>query len=261
MLDPILIAAVDAMMLNFACRTTHQGCQVYTATSCHCYEADFIKLWNRMQKDEGNGIVGLFITLMLYFGTMVVSALLLYYYLVYIHKNARILDIFRRINAPTEEFFIPDDFEISFEELNSICSLAKRWRGLDGSTRVVQVSQVPRNLDSVYPVQDIRHYAIYEVAADRKTWKVHRHFVMTSNGSILEIFDQFQSDSHASYQSSGISAAIQGFLSTENEAFAKEVPLSPSKYSSQINNSKLPSTGTVIEEQPGKIFPDLNKIT
>ena len=39
-----------------------------------------------------------------------------------------------------EEFFCPDDFEISHEELTSVCAKAHGWRGLTGSTRKVILS-------------------------------------------------------------------------------------------------------------------------
>ncbi|RYY82376.1 hypothetical protein EON63_13470 [archaeon] len=42
---------------------------------------------------------------------------IVYEYLLHVHRDGRILDLWRRINAPYDEFFIPDDFEISAEEL------------------------------------------------------------------------------------------------------------------------------------------------
>jgi hypothetical protein len=53
----------------------------------------------------------------------------------------RILDIWRRVSAPAEEFFIPHDFEVSYEELSSIVTRAKLWRGAQGSLRKVVVSE------------------------------------------------------------------------------------------------------------------------
>lgn len=53
----------------------------------------------------------------------------------------RILDIWRRVSAPAEEFFIPHDFEVSYEELGSIVARAKLWRGAQGSLRKVVVSE------------------------------------------------------------------------------------------------------------------------
>jgi uncharacterized BrkB/YihY/UPF0761 family membrane protein len=49
-----------------------------------------------MKKEESSGITGLFIMLMLYTGTMVISSLILYEYLVHIHRDGRILDLYRR---------------------------------------------------------------------------------------------------------------------------------------------------------------------
>lgn len=70
-------------------------------------------MWYRMEADENSGVTGLVITLMVYAMTSIITALVLYIYLVYIYKNARLLDIWRRLTAPMEEFFIPHDFEVA----------------------------------------------------------------------------------------------------------------------------------------------------
>ena len=41
----------------------------------------------------------------------------MYEYLVYIHRDGKILDQWRRINGSFEDFFIPLDFEVTDEEM------------------------------------------------------------------------------------------------------------------------------------------------
>ena len=113
-LDPILIIVVDLINQNYSCESTYPlTCKDdYTASICECFNGDFVKLWYRMEREEGSGITGLFITLMIYIATTVISALLFYEYMLHVHKDARILDLWRRIDAPAEEFFIPHDYVI-----------------------------------------------------------------------------------------------------------------------------------------------------
>lgn len=37
------------------------------------------------------------------------------------------------MSGPSEEFFIPDDFEVSHSELLDVCSKADSWRGPKGT--------------------------------------------------------------------------------------------------------------------------------
>ena len=92
-----------------------------------------------MYKAEGNGITGIIITILLYISFMILSCLVLYEYLIHIHHEGKLLDLWRKINAPAEEFFIPHDFEISFEELMYICYVSTQSKALDGSMRNLHV--------------------------------------------------------------------------------------------------------------------------
>jgi hypothetical protein len=48
-----------------------------------------MKLWVRLQSDEGSGVTGAIITLILYIASTTVSSLMLYEYLIHIHQNGR----------------------------------------------------------------------------------------------------------------------------------------------------------------------------
>mmetsp|Transcript_19513 Transcript_19513/g.28059 ORF Transcript_19513/g.28059 Transcript_19513/m.28059 type:complete len:1111 (-) Transcript_19513:184-3516(-) len=193
--DPLMIFLVDVIGHNYSCSEVDNDCKEdYTSRACDCFVGDFMKLWNRMENDENSGITGLIITLMVYTATSVTALLILYEYMIHIHKDARILDIWRRVSAPAEEFFVPHDFEMSYEELRSILSRAETWRGAKGSVRKVTMSEYeekdPYDLNFTAIT---KHYAIYEHEMDGKR-TLHRHFLMLPDGAIIEIFDQLSLD-------------------------------------------------------------------
>jgi hypothetical protein len=66
---------------------------------------------------EGSGITGIILTVLLYFATFIISSLLVYEYLVYVHKDARILDLWRRVKGSAEEFFMPGIYECIYADL------------------------------------------------------------------------------------------------------------------------------------------------
>lgn len=172
-----------------------------------------------MDAEEGSGITGLILTLIIYCGAFVLAKLVIYEYLVYVHREARVLDIWRRINGQAEEFFIPDDFEVSKEELMSLCTRAKIWRGPDGRTRKVEISEfVDRDpLDDEFE-ETTKHYAIYEcTSTGHKT--MHRHFVMLPSGAIIEAFDQFTGPQ------ASVGAAVGAAMSDHSNAAQKLLAL------------------------------------
>lgn len=170
--DPLLIALVDLFYHNYDCAATSSYCaESYSQSACQCYNGDFYKLWYRMVQLENSGITGLLITLQIYFTCIIVTSLSVYFYLVNFHRDGHILDIWKRVNADTESVFVPNDFEISYDELRSICLSAAQWHGIDGSLRKVYLtSYLSSNGDSG---STIRHI-------DRDNDRVHE-FDMTKD--------------------------------------------------------------------------------
>ena len=75
---------------NYNCTSFSAACKVdYTSKDCYCFNGDFIKLWIRMESEEGSGVTGLLITVILYISFFVFTCLLLHEYMVHIHKDAR----------------------------------------------------------------------------------------------------------------------------------------------------------------------------
>lgn len=90
-LDPLLILFIDlAVAHNFACTTYDSACaEDITSDSCTCFTGDAFKLYYKYDQDEGSGMGGIFITIILYSCTMVLAGLLVYEYMVHIHHGAR----------------------------------------------------------------------------------------------------------------------------------------------------------------------------
>jgi hypothetical protein len=207
-----------------------------------------------MERVEGSGLTGLLITVFLYLGVTVLACLLMYEYLVHIHRNGHVIDVYQRINSQAEEFFLPDDFEISLEELKSICTRASRWRGANGHTRKVVVSQYIEHDPYDPTFEEItKHYAIYELSADHKK-SIYRHFLMLPDGAIVEIFDQF---------SSGLStkhSALQALLKLDaNENVASNVSkmkVDDGRSVSNLHNGRDKSKSVLIDPASGAVDED-----
>ena len=190
-LDPLLVLVVDLGYRNYDCeqRPGCGGIGGYVSPDCACFVGDFIKLWARTQRDEGSGITGLLVTLILYAGTAAVSTLVLAEYFVRVHRNARVLDLSRRLCAPAVEFFLPADFEVSHDELCHVCLRSESWRGPGGARRRVVVHEYSET-DRLDPTFHgvLSHVAIYEVSAEGVPVKLFRQFVRGSDGAIVETF-------------------------------------------------------------------------
>jgi hypothetical protein len=106
---------VDVAYHNYDCGTYDAPCSTdYTSNDCSCFEGDFVKLFNRTKADEGSGITGAILIVVVYFGTVIISSFLYYAYLVYVHKDARILDLWRRIRGISLLYFGCVVCEISY---------------------------------------------------------------------------------------------------------------------------------------------------
>lgn len=150
--------------------------------------------------------------------------------------NGRMLDVWRRLNANEDNFFVPHDLEVSSAELHHACLRARTWRGPGGTRREVilhdfhvaedeaasspedgasggnnassnnnkraafMLRRSPRTkaTSSVFPAREerknkdiakITHVAIYELTVDGRK-ALHRQFLRTSDGTILEVFGE-----------------------------------------------------------------------
>ncbi|CEG47247.1 uncharacterized protein PHALS_03894 [Plasmopara halstedii] len=200
-LDPFLILLVDVLSHHYGCSKVSECSVSLTASKCTCVTGDWFKLYVRLQTQEGSGLVGTFITLILYLALTCLSLLVFYHYLLYIHMNGRMLDVYQRVHGREEAFFVPHDAEISLEELQAVCAQATRWKGPHGSQRRVFVRE--------YALSDPRdplsretntHVAVYNVEVDG-TRQLHRHFLKMPDGAVLELFGKLGSSKDGNWKS------------------------------------------------------------
>ncbi len=99
-LDWVFILIVDLCYGNYGCTSRYETCKFnYTAANCNCFNGDFVKLWYRMTYEEGTGMSGLLITMILYVAVSLFTCALFYEYLLYIHRDGRIIDLWRRVRV------------------------------------------------------------------------------------------------------------------------------------------------------------------
>ena len=95
--DPLLIAIVD--------------------TAARQNEGDFYKLPNFYEKAEDSPIAGYIVALVIYIFFVIVNIMIFYNYIIYLHLNGRLQDIYVRLLGDPRVFFIPDDNEMSLRHL------------------------------------------------------------------------------------------------------------------------------------------------
>jgi hypothetical protein len=189
-LNPPLILLVDACAGNFNCKADPDCENDLGDPDCACHEGDAFKLPNRFEEEEGSAVAGIVLTVLVYCVLMLLASFLLYVFLLHIHMDGRMLDLYRRLNALDNIFLVPDDMEISASELNWICAKAARWRGPDGTQRKIAVCEyiVTDPLDENIE-EKTTHLIIYHVTLNG-TRELYRHFLRLEDGTIIEIFGQ-----------------------------------------------------------------------
>lgn len=100
---------------------------------------DAFKLYWHFIRFENNGAVGIVLTVFLYIVTIFTSSVVIYFYFLRIHNNGRLMDVYHRLHAREDEFFIPYDLEISNVELSYISKKAEQYRGEEGERRKTAV--------------------------------------------------------------------------------------------------------------------------
>lgn len=186
-LDPLLILFVDLCIHNYNCERL-KSCKDISSSSCTCSVGDSIKLYEFFQRTEGNGIIGVFVTILIYFCLMVIALFALYTYMLYIHMNGRMLDVYRRLNGKSSTFYLPDDYEISGNELTSICSKANKWTSPDGARRRIGVSTYTLTdpLDNDFKEITTHIVIYYQDLSGEKS--LYRQFLRLPDGIIIELF-------------------------------------------------------------------------
>ena len=187
-LDPFLIFVVDAIAGFFFCSERASCRGDISATSCVCHEGDAWKLYNRFLADEGSGVAGVILTVFLYLVLFMVAAFFTYLFLLNMHMDGRMLDVYRRLNAHESAFLVPHDMEVSLAELKDVAAKTARWRGTRGRSRKIAVCDyiLTDPLDEDFR-EVTTHIIIYEAGLDGSR-ELYRHFLRLPDGAIIEVF-------------------------------------------------------------------------
>eukprot|EP00826_Nyctotherus_ovalis_P025808 TRINITY_DN2001_c0_g1_i2.p1 TRINITY_DN2001_c0_g1~~TRINITY_DN2001_c0_g1_i2.p1 ORF type:complete len:212 (-),score=48.43 TRINITY_DN2001_c0_g1_i2:972-1607(-) len=141
---------------------------------------------------EDRGFLGIIITIVLYIGILMTNCLGFYNYIVFLHFEGRIIDIYTRVTAPRKHFFLPLDNEVSVRYFTWVLVKVRlenekyqRTGGLVGvkkfSVTCNKVTEAIRGYK-----RKVVHVTIYR-RNDKGTLVVYRHFVKTDDGTICEL--------------------------------------------------------------------------
>ncbi|XP_077410665.1 uncharacterized protein LOC144040389 isoform X2 [Vanacampus margaritifer] len=170
---------------------------------------DAAKLFWHFHRVDQSGAAGVAITVFLYAVIFLLSATILCIYLLRFHNNGRMLDIFQRLTAKEGTYFLPQDLELSNQELSYIVKKAEQWRGFNGERRKVVVynyiwtaenplagSSIP--LDDPHREPSPRaqgetstHVAIYTLYVSGLKQR-YRHFLRQPDGAIIEVIGDLE---------------------------------------------------------------------
>lgn len=231
LLDPFLVLAVDVVSHHYDCSSLTECATSLGAADCRCVIGDWFKLYVRFQALEGSGLVGVFLVLVVYAALSSVTLVALYIYLLYVHMNGRMLDVYRRVHAQEQAFFVPHDAELSLPELRVVCEAARRWKGPRGTQRKVFVHEYVLSdpLDAGFE-EKTAHVAIYNVELDGQR-QLHRHFLRSSDGAVLELFGEVGTGADGTWQDEAVGGASSSLamlynILQEHQGEQDAVPLS-----------------------------------
>uniref|UniRef100_A0A3P8VJT8 Orofacial cleft 1 candidate gene 1 protein n=1 Tax=Cynoglossus semilaevis TaxID=244447 RepID=A0A3P8VJT8_CYNSE len=190
-LDPLAVFAVDTIL----------GHLIYSPDTP---VADAAKLYWHFYRADQSGAAGVVLTLFLYIVIFLLSITILSIYLLRFHNDGRMLDVFQRLTAKEGMYLLPQDMELSNQELSYIVKKAEQWRGFNGERRKVVVfeniwaseDQTPDTTESSdHPQRDVSaqpageintHVVVYTLYLSGMKQK-YRHFLRESNGAIIEV--------------------------------------------------------------------------
>ncbi|CDW72463.1 uncharacterized protein loc101675906 [Stylonychia lemnae] len=149
---------------------------------------DYFKLYNYYYKKQGNGLVGIYLTVFAIFAFTVINGLIFYNYMIFVHMNGRILDLYKRLSGSIKAFFIPHDNEVSLTYLKWVIKRAKK-------RNFVIKSSSQSIVDKRGQQKDIQYIHIYKygnksfliVYIENSALKRNRMFVKDQDGSICEV--------------------------------------------------------------------------
>ena len=148
---------------------------------------EYRRLYNFYDRIDKTGVIGIFIIAFIYFAFAVINCFIFYSYIVFLHMNGRLLDIYRRVVADEDHFFFPHDNEISLRILQQILDKVKKendnLKGMPGMKHfAISKHVLKRNKTEERSI----YIALYEKTPKNRL-ELYRHFLMLANGSICEL--------------------------------------------------------------------------
>jgi hypothetical protein len=86
---------------------------------------DYFKLYHTFIDSGVAGIIGIYFSVLLSFIILVLNGYFFYAYMVHVHMNGRVIDLYKRQSGSLRSFFIPHDNEVPFKYLQWV---VKRYR-------------------------------------------------------------------------------------------------------------------------------------
>ena len=86
---------------------------------------DLFKMYNYYETTQSSGFIGFFMTFLVQFAMFIINIFIFYNYIVFVHNDARIHDIYMRISGLGKGYHIPFDNEISFSYLKQTYCLGE----------------------------------------------------------------------------------------------------------------------------------------
>ncbi|CAK6951893.1 uncharacterized protein LOC128382338 [Scomber scombrus] len=190
-LNPLAVFAVDAVLGRLA-------------YSPDAPVGDAAKLYWHFYRADQSGAAGVIITLFLYAVLLLLSITILSIYILRFHNDGRMLDVFQRLTAKEGTYFLPQDLELSNQELSYIVKKAEQWRGFNGERRKVAVydhiwTAEDPSVGSAAPIDDPHresyhlpegdtsiHVAVYTLYLSGLKQR-YRHFLRQPDGAITEV--------------------------------------------------------------------------
>ncbi|XP_034022118.1 uncharacterized protein ofcc1 [Thalassophryne amazonica] len=183
-LDPLAVFAVDAVLGRLA-------------YSPDTPVGDAAKLFWHFYRSDQSGSAGVIITLFLYAVHFLLSLTIMFIYLLRFHNDGCMLDVYQRLTAKEGAYFVPQDMELSNQELSYIVKKAEQWRGFNGERRKVTVSDyiwtaddlindTPRESSPVPVGESSTHVAVYTLYLSGLKQRF-RHFLRQHDGAIIEV--------------------------------------------------------------------------
>ena len=126
-INPISTLIVDSILYRWVCGTTKP---IGDAFKIYCY----------LSQTTAEGGLGIPITILLYIACLVMAGTLLYFYLLVLHNNGRMLDCWWRLTSKEKNFLVPYDLEVSQQQLSYLINKAEQWRGSDGQRRKTTIA-------------------------------------------------------------------------------------------------------------------------